>query len=71
MKNNSSSLKKSSILASAHNSVAMIFGNQRQYEKALEYFMKAIEIATEIFGTDHYKTKIYKDNLQELSNKMP
>ena len=51
-------------MASVYNNIGMIYGQHKgNYEKAVSYFHKALEIRERIFGQDHPLTAIVYNNL--------
>jgi tetratricopeptide (TPR) repeat protein len=54
--------------ASTYNNIAIIYGNKGDYQKAVEYFQKAIEIS-ERYG-DYHKASMMKLNIGDTYRRM-
>ena len=46
--------------------MALVYRDQGDYEKALKYFEKALDICTGKLGLNHPNTIVVKENLDDL-----
>ncbi|MBR0046225.1 MAG: tetratricopeptide repeat protein [Bacteroidaceae bacterium] len=56
--------------ADSYNSVGSVYYSQGNYTKAFDYFSKSLAILEKVLGEDHPNTKIVKENIESLKQKM-
>ena len=53
--------------AYSYNNIGSVYDNIGDYNKALEYYYKALKICEKILGKDHPNTKVVSENIEMLT----
>ena len=56
--------------AMSYNNIGLVYNSQGDYDQALEYCQKALEIFEKALGAEHPYTKTVKENIELLKTKM-
>ena len=50
-------------MAKSYGGIGNVYNSQGQYERALEYYQKSLEIRIRVFGSDHPDVAVSYENL--------